>query len=644
MGPDDNELQSIIPSASPIAAMGLDPDEVLASGNPQAYIAAKRAGIPYINPNARPVAAAPTQISALASSVQNPPPAASGTSAAQPQPSVSRDATAYSIPQSQVSGLSGFGQRLAQSQVPATNAPDPTSEPVGGPAVPSNITPTGRSSFSDIARTSLQRANDVTDQASTLSDSANRVNPSTIEAQRVAASAPQSADNPNGTPNFRDPNHPEYRPSAGRRIVRGLVGGLEGLAEGGIFGAARGALNPESVGGTAYGAPSPKFSAAAQQAAARVASLDQQLSQADTQAKTGDEATKTKLEIAKQFSANAKDAAAGSTAETKSASNRKALAAAGLKLSDPDDPNSSIVNDPDSEVFKGREALNNLRSSQQDLADAKAELARQQGDPNSPAYRLAVDKNRTAQVNASAAQERAQAYMGNYLQHSKNIDLQGNVLPGAPVISNDEGAKTVVGSTNANTAIKNQSNAAQFNDVHGALDDLEGKAKALVQKGGSLNSPAIAAALAQPKGTLGKWLQGEGVKAGLSPEERAYVQSIASAHENIQALRKSAGGTATDSAVEKLDSMIPNASTPDINYLLGQTGQIRNTAERLGKGATEASGGLHVRRGGKSAGSTPTPSGMAVSLSDARGMPQNKGKSDADITADIKAHGHEVRP
>jgi hypothetical protein len=91
------------------------------------------------------------------------------------------------------------------------------------------------------------------------------------------------------------------------------------------------------------------------------------------------------------------------------------------------------------------------------------------------------------------------------------------------------------------------------------------------------------------------WLQGEGVKAGLTPQERDYVISIASAHENVQALRKSAGGTATDSAVAKLDSMIPGQSTPDLDYLKRQTGQIRATAERLGKGATTATGGLTVR-------------------------------------------------
>lgn len=274
----------------------------------------------------------------------------------------------------------------------------------------------------------------------------------------------------------------------------------------------------------------------------------------------------------------------------------------GLKMVTDEQGNVSLVPDEESPVYQQQQAKEGLIQAQTEsfqanvgLRQAEAELAKAKADPNSPAFQLAQQRLLVAQQNASAAGERAQAYMGRYLQGAYNTGLNGQVLPGAPIISDDSGNQSVVGSTNAQTAIKNQSNAAQFNDVHGALDNLEASAKNLVAKGGSLSSTRIAAALAQPSGTLGQWLQGQGAKAGLTAEERQYVQSIAAAHENIQALRKSAGGTATDSAVAKLDAMIPGASTPDLNYLLGQTGQIRQTAERLGKGATVAAGGLGVR-------------------------------------------------
>ncbi len=58
--------------------------------------------------------------------------------------------------------------------------------------------------------------------------------------------------------------------------MRGIVGGLSGLAQHGIFGAAEGALNPGAVGATPYGAPTRQFSIAAQQQAAQSAALDKQ--------------------------------------------------------------------------------------------------------------------------------------------------------------------------------------------------------------------------------------------------------------------------------------------------------------------------------------------------------------------------------
>lgn len=282
------------------------------------------------------------------------------------------------------------------------------------------------------------------------------------------------------------------------------------------------------------------------------------------------------------------------------------LAKTGQKGAYDADGNLTIEDDPTSEAFKSRQVLDSVRQSKQDLQDAQTAFTKAKGDPNSPLFQQTQARLKIAQQNAAAAQTRATAYMGNYLKGAYNTGNDGQTLPGAPTIANDNGQQTVVGATNAGSATKANSNAAQFNDVHGALDSLEGAADALVNKGGKLNSPGVAAALSQPAGTLGQWLQGEGVKANLTPEERDYVTAVAAAHENVQALRKSAGGTATDSAVSKLDALIPGISTPDIDYLKRQTGQIRSTAERLGKGATTASGGLSVR-GQQKGGITPAP-------------------------------------
>jgi hypothetical protein len=278
------------------------------------------------------------------------------------------------------------------------------------------------------------------------------------------------------------------------------------------------------------------------------------------------------------------------------------LAQHGLRVEMDETGTPRVVPDEESPVYQQQQMQQGLIQAHteafkasSDLKAAQTAFEQTKNDPTSPAYRLAWGRLQTAQQNAAAANTRAQAYQGRYLESAYNVGLNGQALPGAATIADDDGNTQVVGTGNAALAAKSQANAAQFNDVHGALDNLEASARALVAKGGSLNGPGVAAALAQPQGTLHQWLQGAGAKANLSPEERQYVQSVAAAHENIQALRKSAGGTATDSAVQKLDSMIPGVSTPDLNYLLGQTGQIRATAARLGKGATTAQGGLTVR-------------------------------------------------
>jgi hypothetical protein len=262
-----NGFESIVPSASPIASMGLDPDEVLASGDPAAYIAAKRAGVPYTPPNARPAPVAKPPVSALAAAAPGTNvPAATGTSAAQPehQQGVSRDATPYFLqnPNSQSDSLSNFGSNLAQSQVPATNAPNPPGEAEPTPAVPGTITPSGtpddpnQKTLQDASGMGMDFAKNLAAQP-TLEQ---KLQP--IEDQRKAIAQPI------------DPM--KYKPTAGQRIVRGLVGAGLGVAEHGIFGGLRGALDPESVGGTAYSAPTRQFSLAAQRQAGQLASIDQQ--------------------------------------------------------------------------------------------------------------------------------------------------------------------------------------------------------------------------------------------------------------------------------------------------------------------------------------------------------------------------------
>ena len=351
------------------------------------------------------------------------------------------------------------------------------------------------------------------------------------------------------------------------------------------------------------------------------AGLSKQLaSETAQQGQDADQESQNELRRAQTEHAKAETADIPVQSEIKQRASSASLAQHGLKVATDENGGTHVVPDEESPIFKQQQVKDQTLQAQADytragieLRNAQAELARSKNDPNSASYLQAQNRINVAAANQQAAKERADAYMGRYMQSAYNVGLTGGELPGAAHIANDEGALTTVGTGNAARAAQSQSMAAQFNDVHGALDTVENAADSLVREGGKLNSPGVAMALSQPKGTLGQWLQGTVAKANLNPAEREYVQAVSQAHENIQALRKAAGGIATDAQVEKLDAMVPNASTPDLNYLRGQTKQIRLTAERLGKGVTTAEGGLTVRgQQPKSAATPPDPNPQNV--------------------------------
>lgn len=622
------DFSSLIPSASPFASAGLDPQEALASDDPYGRLSAAQAGVPY---QAKPGQKGTTLAGGTPSAATSPIGGVqrSGVSSPPDGGAVRTTDSPYALPKPQDS------HPFASPQ-PADNAPNPPSEKPSGPqAVPASVQPGGGTPMSALQRQTIQGQLTAAQSAANAAGT-QAPDMAGLEAKKVAAAT--------AAPQLNDPTHPEYKPSLKSRFLRGVEGVGLGLAEGGLRGAIAGGIAPQTTGLSGYRDPSSAFNRASAANQKQVGDLDQQLQAAkDTTAAQG-EAIKNQTGIAGAFGGVGKDIVAQQNAGTKSSQVEETAAKAGQKVvRDADGNITGFEDDPDSEAFKSRKVLDDVRQTQQSLNEAKTEVEKSKNDPNSPAYRLAVQKAQTAASNASAAQVRAQAYMGNYLQGAFNRDLQGNTLPGTPQIRNDQGQVTSVGTKNANNAIKLQGNAAQFNDVHGALDGLESAAKALVKSGGSLNGPAVSAALAQPHGTLNQWLQGEGAKSHLSPQERDYVIANAAAHENIQALRKAVGSPAIQSSVDKLDALIPNASTPDLDYFLKQTGQIRATANRLGKGAPTVQGGLSVRGQESPPATAPPSSGKEVSLAAAKALPQNKDKSDADIRKDIEAHGHRVK-
>ncbi len=260
----DYQFDAASPLMTAASKYGLDVEKII-GGDPAEIAKAQGLGIPVPGAAPGPAASTPPAVqSALATgAASQTPPAPSGTSANQPQPPAPE--TAPVQPNGKTPFFDNFGSNLAQAQVPATNAPNPPTDTTGAPTVPASISPTGTAQDDPNQRTLQQASQLGMDYAKGLAGAP------TLQSQEQAIQAKRTL-----PPQEYDPAHPEYAPTAGRRIMRGIVGGLSGLAQHGIFGAAEGALNPGAVGATPYGAPTRQFSIAAQQQAAQSAALDKQ--------------------------------------------------------------------------------------------------------------------------------------------------------------------------------------------------------------------------------------------------------------------------------------------------------------------------------------------------------------------------------
>jgi hypothetical protein len=201
---------------------------------------------------------------------------------------------------------------------PQQSAPATPAAPA--PAVPASVTPTGDASTSGEAAANTaflqqMRANSTKNFADVDAEASA---PSQEQATRVQEQMVINArqrQNSDANPYLPiDPNHPdkqvmkpEYKPSLGQRIMRG-VGGMQ---KGGILGV----VDPEGAGATAYGAPNKEYGVVQQQNAGKVAGADQQLTNAQANYK----------EMLLTLQARAKDRAeaAKAAAETTTASNNQ---------------------------------------------------------------------------------------------------------------------------------------------------------------------------------------------------------------------------------------------------------------------------------------------------------------------------------
>lgn len=399
----------------------------------------------------------------------------------------------------------------------------------------------------------------------------------------------------------------QYKPTGWQRFGRGLKSAALGLVTGGIPGAAMGAIDPTSIrGGTAYGAPNRAYQTTEANRQAQLGAATQQLGEnlaeekADTErlGKTASEqraAATGSLDIAKaataqQLAETGARGTAGVDAQMSKQGMKPSVDANGVRTG-------AYEPDPTSPQYQKQQADSDLARATISLR--KAQTDAKNADPNTPAGRQAIAVLNAAIKGHDASMLKSQAMMLNATAGNLGVDSQGNQIEGSATSSTGK----PIGSRFAQPYIKQEGKTAQFNDVFGATDNIEKTAERLVKAGGALNSSGVAAAIADPKSTSAQWAQGEFANSNLTPEERDYVTNVKAYKENLQALRQSVGGGVSDAQVNRLMEMAPGASTPDLDYLKRQTGQIRQTANRLAEGMPKMKGG-HAVKGGP----TSTPS------------------------------------
>ena len=169
-----------------------------------------------------------------------------------------------------------------------------------------------RPGYGDIGRKALGTMQGTLESANDAATNMPTTDPmaASLEAQRANDAAAR-------------PNVANYQAGTGRKILRGLEGAGLGLAQRGIFGAVAGAIKPEVTGAAGYNDPTMQYGRDMAQSDQRLASDDQQITNAAARFKQLTDARKAQ---ATEFRANAllgKDIASGaqglSEADTKAA-------------------------------------------------------------------------------------------------------------------------------------------------------------------------------------------------------------------------------------------------------------------------------------------------------------------------------------
>jgi hypothetical protein len=247
------------------------------------------------------------------------------------------------------------------------------------------------------------------------------------------------------------------------------------------------------------------------------------------------------------------------------------------------------------EMSPDQQAVHDLKASQQELADAHTALAKAQKDGIPAAQQMAQQRIATAQQNARTAAGRL-GLAGESLQFREEQAQEKADNPAIPAVAQGRASQ---GRAIVEAASHLQSEIDANKDIMGNLGSYWTQAI----NGTPISNPKAAKLMAEFASF-----------AALQPALHGFRS-----HDALKEFAKMIGGIPNnpDSAKAAIQGIVEGAANPMIH---AGTRQPKATPQ------TEA---------------PPTPT-FKVKLSDAMALPQNKGKSEADVEADVKKHGGKV--
>lgn len=189
----------------------------------------------------------------------------------------------------------------------------------------------------------------------------------------------------------------------------------------------------------------------------------------------------------------------------------------------------------------------------------------------------------------------------------------------------------------AQGGVKAMSQLAQIGDIRSGSNILR---QALLANKGAQFSPAQVAKLTVAMNEQDPSIARNEFKnlaaQKLTPYEQDLVTALGQMNERVLSIRNIAGmGQGSEQTRNAILATVPDITSGNTELAIKKLDAVDNLIDNLSRGIP----GLNINR---QIANPPQPSGKAVSLSAAMALPINKGKTEAQVRADIEAHGHKV--